>query len=218
MRQRIFAWGMARFNHRYEEYVAGHKQRLFAGLSGTVVEVGAGTGVNLRYLDGERVRWIGVDPNRFMQPYLLREAERLGMAVESRRGTAYALPVEDASVDAVISTLVLCSIDDQQRALREVLRVLKPGGRLLFIEHVAAPAGSRLRRVQMLVRPLWGLLADGCNPACGTEAALERAGFAAVEYERITAPLPVVSPQIVGVARKGGGGRRPMPLLLARER
>ena len=199
--QRVFTWAMAR-NHRYERFAAGLKQRLFAGLEGTVVELGPGTGANLRYLDRERVRWIGIDPNPFMRPYLLREAERLRMAADCRMGTAYDLPVEDASVDAVICTLVLCCIDDPQRALGEVLRVLKPGGRLVFIEHVAAPPGSRLRRIQNFVLPLWKRMGDGCHPNRETGRELERAGFSAVEYERITAPLPVVSPQIAGVARK----------------
>lgn len=202
LRQRIFAWALARFLYRYERFVSPYKQRLFAGVGGTVVEIGPGTGVNLRYLDREGVRWMGVDPNPFMQRYLLREAKRLGMVVDCRVGMAYELPVENESVDAVVCTLVLCSMDDQQRALREVLRVLKPGGRFLFVEHVAAPVGSRLRGVQRLIKPLWRQLADGCDPCCETGAALERAGFGAVEYERIAAPLPIVSPQIVGVARK----------------
>jgi ubiquinone/menaquinone biosynthesis C-methylase UbiE len=204
VRQRIFAWALARLNQRYEQFVAPYKQRLFAELRGTVVEIGPGTGVNLRYLNREGVRWIGVDPNPFMLPYLLREAERLRMVVDCGMGSAYALPMENASVDAVICTLVLCSIGDQQRALREVLRVLRPGGRFVFIEHVAAPRGSRLRRVQRLVAPLWRPLVDGCNPCCETGAELQYAGFAAVEYEAIIAPLPLVSSQIVGVARKSG--------------
>jgi ubiquinone/menaquinone biosynthesis C-methylase UbiE len=200
----IFAWAMARFNQRYEQFVSPYKQRLFAELRGTVVELGPGTGVNLRYLHREEVRWIGVDPNPFMRPYLLREASRLGIAADCRVGTAYALPIEDASVDAVICTLVLCSIRDQQRALGEVLRVLKPGGRFLFIEHVAAPHGSRLRRMQRLIAPLWTPLVDGCNPCCETGVELQRAGFATVEFEEMVAPLPVVGPQIVGMARKIG--------------
>ncbi|HEV2708860.1 MAG TPA: class I SAM-dependent methyltransferase [Edaphobacter sp.] len=202
MRQRIFAWALARFNHPYEQFISVYKQRLLADLRGTVIEVGAGTGVNLRYLDRERVKWIGVDPNPFMRPHLLREAGRLGMAADCRIGSAYELPVEDESVDAVISTLVLCSIDDQQRALREVLRVLRPGGRFVFIEHVAAPRGSRLGWMQRLVTPFWRQLCDGCNPCCETGAEVKRAGFAEVVYEEIMAPLPIVSPQIVGVARK----------------
>ena len=204
LRQRIFAWALGRFNQRYEQFVAPYKQRLFAELRGRVVELGPGTGVNLRYLNRDGVQWIGIDPNPFMRPYLLREAERLVMAADCRVGSAYALPMEDASVDAVICTLVLCSIGDQQRVLDEVLRVLKPGGRFVFIEHVAAARGSRLRWVQRLVAPVWRPLLDGCNPCCETGAELERAGFAAVEYEEMVAPLPVVSPQIVGVARKGG--------------
>ncbi len=203
VRQRIFAWAMAR-NHQYEQFAAVYKQRLFRELTGTVVELGPGTGTNLRYLDREKVRWIGIDPNPFMRPYLLREAERLGMAADCRMGTAYQLPVENESVDAVISTLVLCCIDDQQRALGEVLRVLKPGGRFVFIEHVAAPEGSRLRRIQDFVLPVWKRLGDGCHPNRETGKELERAGFSTVEYEQITAPLPVVSPQIVGLARKMG--------------
>jgi ubiquinone/menaquinone biosynthesis C-methylase UbiE len=122
------------------------------------------------------------------------------MSIELRVGTANDLPVSDASIDAVISTLVLCCVPDQQQTLREILRVLRPGGRLVFIEHVAAPRGSRLRRLQNLVTPIWKRLGDGCHPNRETWAELERAGFAQVTYERVTAPLPVVSPQIVGVA------------------
>ncbi|MEO6912378.1 MAG: class I SAM-dependent methyltransferase [Edaphobacter sp.] len=201
--QRVFAWAMAH-NQNYERFASAYKQRLFAGLAGTVVELGPGTGTNLRYLDRETVRWIGIDPNPFMLPYLLGEAARLGMTADCRIGTAYELPVESESVDAVICTLVLCCIDDQQRVLREVLRVLKPGGRFVFIEHVAAPEGSRLRRIQDFVAPVWKRLGDGCHPNRETGKELERAGFLTVEYERMTAPLPVVSPQIVGMARKAG--------------
>ena len=203
LRQRIFAWALAR-NHRYEQFAAPYKRRLFADLQGVVIELGPGTGANLRYLDPRRVRWTGIDPNPFMRTYLFDEASRLGVAADLRIGGAYDLPVENESVDAVISTLVLCCIDDPQRALREVLRVLKPGGRLIFIEHVAAPEGSRLRRVQNWIVPLWSWLGDGCHPNRETGKELERAGFATVEYDAITAPLPVVSPQIVGMARKAG--------------
>jgi ubiquinone/menaquinone biosynthesis C-methylase UbiE len=198
--QRIFAWALARFNSRYEQFSAQYKDRLFAGLSGSLLEIGPGTGVNLRYLRDASVRWTGVEPNLFMERYLREEAERLGMSIELRVGTANDLPVSDASIDAVISTLVLCCVPDQQQTLREILRVLRPGGRLVFIEHVAAPRGSRLRRLQNLVTPIWKRLGDGCHPNRETWAELERAGFAQVTYERVTAPLPVVSPQIVGVA------------------
>jgi ubiquinone/menaquinone biosynthesis C-methylase UbiE len=203
LRQRIFAAALAHFNKRYEQFAEKYKERLFADLSGTVLEIGPGTGVNLRYLKSGQVRWIGVEPNLFMRRYLDQEAARLGLSIELRIGTADALPVPDSSVDAVISTLVLCCVKDQRQSLREVMRVLKPGGKLLFIEHVAAPPGSRLRRLQNLVTPVWKRLGDGCKPNRETGAALEHAGFAQVAYDRITAPTPIVSPQIVGTATKG---------------
>ena len=202
LNQRIFAWALARFSSRYEQFSAKYKERLFAGLSGTVLEIGPGTGVNLRYFRDRTVRWIGVEPNLFMERYLREEAARLEMPVELRVGTADHLPVEDGSVDAVISTLVLCCVPDQQQALREILRVLKPGGRLLFIEHVAAPRGSRLRRIQNWITPIWKRLGDGCHPNRETWRELEYAGFGQVSYEAVTAPVPVVSRQIIGVATK----------------
>jgi ubiquinone/menaquinone biosynthesis C-methylase UbiE len=124
------------------------------------------------------------------------------MTIEVQSSTGDALPVADESVDAVSSTLVLCCVISQRRALQEVLRVLKPGGRLLFIEHVAAPEGSWLRHTQNLLTPLWRRLGDGCHPNRETSAEVESAGFENVDYERITAPAFIVSPHIVGIARK----------------
>jgi SAM-dependent methyltransferase len=198
-----FAWALARLNTRYERFAAKYKQQLFGDLTGTILEIGPGTGANLRYLNPANVRWIGVEPNPFMQTYLQEEANRLAMPIEIRMFTGEALPVADASVDSVISTLVLCCVDSQQRALQEVLRILKPGGKLLFIEHVAAPGGTWLSHIQNLLMPLWKRLGDGCHPNRETCVELERAGFENVECERITAPTFIVSPQSVGIATKG---------------
>jgi ubiquinone/menaquinone biosynthesis C-methylase UbiE len=204
LRQRIFAWALARFNTRYERFASKYKQQLFRDVTGTVLEIGPGTGANLGYLNPTKVSWIGVEPNPFMQSYLNGEANRLGMSIEIRLPMGETLPVADESVDAVISTLVLCCVNSQQRALQEVLRVLKPGGRLLFIEHVAAPRGSWLRSMQNLLTPLWKRLGDGCHPNRETGVEVEGAGFETVDYEKITAPTLVVSPQIVGIAIKAG--------------
>jgi ubiquinone/menaquinone biosynthesis C-methylase UbiE len=177
------------------------KRALFAGLAGDVLEIGPGTGANLPFLPAG-VRWVGVEPNPYMRRYLRRKAEQLGLAADLRAGSAERLDVPDGSVDTVICTLVLCSVHDVAGALREVQRVLRPGGRFVFIEHVAAPAGTRLRTVQRLVRPLWRFIADGCTPDRETWVALERAGFASVRYQRfrMDVPLPFVSPAIAGTA------------------
>jgi len=139
-----------------------------------------------------------------MYPYLKREAERLGLEIDLRSGTAERLDVENNSMDAVVSTLVLCSVDDLAATLQEVLRVLKPGGRFFFLEHVAAPQGTGLRRVQHWIRPLWKTLGDGCRPDRETWLALEKAGFESVSYQHFRAMNvpPIVSPQIIGVATK----------------
>jgi ubiquinone/menaquinone biosynthesis C-methylase UbiE len=192
----------ARFNSRYEAFAARYKQQLFTGISGTVLEIGPGTGVNFRYFRANTMHWIGVEPNLFMEQYLRQEAARLGMSIDLRIGLADQLPVRDNSVDAVISTLVLCCVPDQRRALQEIQRALKPGGQFVFLEHVAAAPGTRLRRIQNLLTPIWKRLGDGCYPNRETWTELERAGFARLTYDRITAPVPVVSPQIIGVAIK----------------
>jgi len=202
IRQRVFAWALARFNKRYEQFAVKYKEKLFADLSGVVLEIGPGTGANLRYFVQPGIRWIGVEPNRFMERYLEKEAKRLGMHIDLRTGLAHELPVEDNSVDVVAGTLVLCCVRDPQLSLKEVIRVLKPGGRFLFIEHVAAPRGTWLRFLQGCVRPIWSQLGDGCHPDRETWLALEAAGFDKLTYERVVAPSLIVSPQIVGVAVK----------------
>lgn len=164
-----------------------------------MLEIGPGTGTNLAYL-APAVRWLGIEPNPYMERYLRREAERLGRTVEVRAGTAERLDLMDASVDAVVSTLVLCSVPDQALALAEVRRVLKPGGRFVFLEHVAAPRGTWLRRVQRAVRPAWRLLGDGCFPDRETWQAIGRAGFAQVTLDRFHLPVPIMAPHIAGWA------------------
>lgn len=141
--QRFFAWMMHKFNAADASTIklegchcassfAELKQFLFADLQGSVLEIGPGTGPNLSYYSSD-IHWVGVEPNPFMYPYLKQEAERLGLDIDIQSGTAEQLEVDDNSMDAVISTLVLCSVGDLAGTLREVLRVLKPGGRFLFL-------------------------------------------------------------------------------------
>lgn len=201
-RARTFAWTMARGTGPYERWMAERKRSLLGGLSGEVLEIGPGGGVNLPYLPRE-VRWTGIEPNPHFHPYIRKEAVRLDRPVRLVAGLAEDSGMEAASVDAVVGTLVLCSVDRVEVVLEEILRVLKPGGRFCFLEHVAAPQGSWLRRFQRGLRPLWSSLLDGCRPDAETSVQIARAGFSQWKWEEFQAPLPVVSPHICGFAEKG---------------
>ncbi|PSN20627.1 class I SAM-dependent methyltransferase [filamentous cyanobacterium CCP5] len=201
--KRFFAWMMAQNVPQYEAFMEPHKRSLFSQLHGTVLEIGPGAGVNLPFYPAD-IHWIGIEPNPHMAPYLEQKAAGLAFQLELRIGTAEQLPVADASVDAVVSTLVLCSVEDVAATLQEVLRVLKPGGRFYFIEHVAAPQQTRLRTAQDWLSPVSQALGDGCRPNRETWTLLEQAGFERVEYDRLQAPmpLPLASPHIIGIAQK----------------
>ncbi|MUG98135.1 methyltransferase domain-containing protein [Scytonema sp. UIC 10036] len=201
--KRLFAWMMSLDRGgEYDKAVHDRKQSLFGSLNGNVLEIGPGTGVNLAYFP-KNINWIGIEPNPFMHSYLKQEAEKLGFNnIDIRTGTAEGIDAEDNSMDAVVSTLVLCSVPNLSTTLQKILRVLKPGGRFLFIEHVAAPKKTLLRKVQSTIRPVWKLVGDGCHPDRETWSALDNAGFSNLNYEHFRAPVPIVSPHIAGVATK----------------
>jgi len=201
--RRTHARILAQGNPGYERMVADRKRALFRDISGTVLEIGPGGGVNFPYYP-PGTRWIGVEPNAFLHGILREKGQDLGIEADFGTGVAERIDAPDESVDAVVSTLVLCSVGDVRQSLREVLRVLRPGGRFYFVEHVAAPRGTRLRRVQEFMRPAWGLFTDGCRPDRETWADIEAAGFAHVDYEPLRLPIPIVGPHIVGTATKAG--------------
>jgi SAM-dependent methyltransferase len=197
---RFQVWLLSRVTAIHGKRVESHKRRLLPQLRGRVVEIGPGTGPNLEYYD-RSIEWIGIEPNTIAHPLLLEAAARLGIDATVREATADAIPYPGGTVDAVVSTLVLCTADPEP-TLREIRRVLKPGGSFVFIEHVAASRGSWLRRVQRLVKPLWKIAGGGCHPDRETWRAIEQAGFASVELERFSTGLPVVSPHVAGRAVK----------------
>ena len=139
-------------------WMGRRRSRLLAGAAGSVLEIGGGTGANLpHYRDAGRV--VVSEPDPFMRGRLRRKLVRARVPVEVSESGAEDLPFRDGSFDAVVSTLVLCSVPTQEKALAEVRRVLRPGGRLLFIEHVRGE-GS-VARVQDRVLPLWSRLLSG---------------------------------------------------------
>lgn len=199
--QRQFARALAAENASPRPEYERRKRALLGDLSGTVLEIGPGPATNLTYYAPD-VRWIGLEPNPAMFPYIEEAAQQLRRAVELHPGHAEEIPLGDASVDAVVGTLVLCSVDDPAQVLREVRRVLKPGGRYVFIEHVAAPRQSLLRRVQAIIRPVWKAVGDGCTLNRETWATIEQAGFSDVQIEHFRLPVPIYSPHIAGAAVK----------------
>jgi SAM-dependent methyltransferase len=182
---------------------ADRKTRLFADLPPVVVELGSGAGANFRYLRrGTKV--IAVEPNVHMHRALARNAQRWGIELEIRGLGAEGLPLPDGSVEAIVSTLTLCSVDDPARVVSEVRRVLAPGGRFVCLEHVAAPPRTFIGRLQRLVLRPWRWFFEGCHTHRDTARTLEEAGFSRVAIERFTAPtafLPI-RPQIAAVCTR----------------
>jgi ubiquinone/menaquinone biosynthesis C-methylase UbiE len=155
--------------------MAEERRQLLGDLSGDILEIGAGTGANFEYYpDAARVTALEPDP------FMLKKAETklaaLGRTnINLQLLPAERLPFDDASFDAVISTLVLCTVDDVPRALAEMRRVLRPGGELRFVEHVRGSGFAG--RTQDLIKPVWRYFGAGCNPNRRTEDALRAAGF-----------------------------------------
>lgn len=197
----LFAKLLPYASRRHERLVADRKRELFAtlGAHDVVVELGAGTGPNFRYYP-PTIQWIGIEPNGFLNP-ALTEASR-GFNTRILELAAESIPLGDGIADAVVCTLVLCSVADPKLVLCEVLRVLKPGGRFYFIEHVGARRGSGLRLVQQIVQPIWKLCADGCRTCRDTALSLQNAGFEQLELQAFTLPLGIFSPHVAGVGIK----------------
>src|SRR5688572_16212135 len=197
---RLLAAIYDRLMHATEEAcLQSWRAELLRSLDGEVLEVGAGTGANLAHYPELR-RLVLAEPDPFMRRRL---AARAPAGVEVADASLQALPFADGSFDAVVATLVLCSVADVGRALSEIRRVLRPRGRLFFIEHVAAADGSRRRRWQGRVEPLWRRLMGNCHLARDTEGELRRAGFTleAITRESLRRAFPLVRPSIRGAAR-----------------
>ena len=186
----VFAAVYDRLTRSAERNFLGvHRAWLCARAAGRVLDLGAGTGANFRYLSpGTEV--LAAEPDPYMLGRARQRAAALGRSVTFLPDAAESLSLETASVDAVLATLVLCTVDDPARALGEIHRVLKPSGRLLLLEHVRLehPLWGRLQDV---VTPVWKRLAGGCHPNRDTLPAVRRAGFTIVDLERHAfGPIP----------------------------
>lgn len=188
----------------YERHILPHALDLACGLPmigrqralivpqarGRVLEVGIGTGLNMRHYDKSRVTQIvGLDPGLELQPLARQRIAHAGLPVELVGLSAETIPLPDASFDTVLITYTLCTIPDALAALREMRRVLKPTGRLLYCEHGRAPDAS-VRRWQERLQPLWGQVAGGCHLGRDIPALLQAAGFTVPEPHERYLPGP----------------------------
>jgi SAM-dependent methyltransferase len=180
---RFNAWFFTAFARYINHIARHHKRSAFDGLdAGEVVELGAGTGANFDYLH-PGTRLYAIEPSLQMHERLRSRAEAAGIDVTILATGAEAIPLPDASVDEVISSLVLCTVADQEQVLAEVRRILRPGGRFRFAEHVVAPRRGIRRAIQRVIRRPWGYVFEGCNPGRDTTAAVHAAGFETVVIE-----------------------------------
>jgi SAM-dependent methyltransferase len=178
------------------------KKRVFADLPQSVVELGSGVGANLRYLSPGSTL-VALEPNPHMHRRLRAAAERRGVHLDLRERVAERTGLPDASVDTVISSLVLCTVPEPAEVLAEVRRILRPGGTFRFVEHVAARPGTPTRWLQRVLRRPWGWTFEGCSCERDLAAAVRAAGFARVEIEpyRLHTPFITFNTQIAGIAR-----------------
>jgi ubiquinone/menaquinone biosynthesis C-methylase UbiE len=204
LRKNIFAAMYDPMSRKSEEAgLRAMRHGLLAEASGSVLEVGAGTGANLEHYGGEVSSLVVTEPEPAMIRRLQRRAQEQAPLAKILRAPAEDLPFEDDSFDTVVSTLVLCGVDDQARSLREIQRVLRPGGRLLFLEHVRSDDPA-LARFQDRMNWLNRLVVD-CDCNRPTLAGIEAAKFTVTELEQTAMPKApkFVRPLIVGAAVAG---------------
>ena len=170
-----------------EALLIERKAELLGRVHGRVVEIGPGTGANMScYRKVKGVSWLGVEPNH----------------ASLRTAQGEALPLLDASADAVVATYMLCSVESPSRVLSEVLRVLRPGGEFIFFEHVAAPRGTRTWWAQKLSKPIWGFFGSGCCPDLDIASIIREAKFREVHIDSFIVDRPIDGPHIAGFAVK----------------
>jgi ubiquinone/menaquinone biosynthesis C-methylase UbiE len=196
----------------YDRFMAGTedaglrdaRHELVAGAHGDVLEIGAGTGLNFgHYVPGQVARVIATEPDPHMVKRARKAAEGAPVPIDVREASALDLPFGDASFDTVVCTLVLCTVPEPDRAVAEVERVLRPGGKLLFLEHVRSTEAGVAKWQDRLERP-WGVLGAGCHPNRDTLATIGASHLDVGEFRRDKLPKapPIVRPLVVGAATK----------------
>ncbi|KMS70062.1 methyltransferase type 11 [Streptomyces viridochromogenes] len=168
--------------------MGGIRDRLLSGLSGRVIEIGAGNGLNFTHYPSAVSEVVAIEPERLLRRLAVESALRAEVPVDVVPGTAEALPVKSEAFDAVVLSLVLCSVRDVPRALGEVRRVLRPGGAVRFFEHGRGGGRAMLLTQRALDRTVWPLVSGGCHVSRDPVAALREAGFELGPCRRVMMP------------------------------
>jgi ubiquinone/menaquinone biosynthesis C-methylase UbiE len=200
---RLFAWGYDRFQQASLDAGMDEKRHdLLSRAQGRTLEIGSGTGLNLDHYGTEVSELVLTEPDPHMLRLLQRKTRGSPRPVEVVQAPAEALPFEDGSFDTATLVYVLCTVPDLEGALKEIARVLKPEGRLLFIEHVRSPDPGLARWQDRLHGP-WKVFANGCHCNRDTVAAIESSPLRVEELERDEIPkVPaLVRPMVIGSAR-----------------
>ena len=169
------------------------RQEMIASAEGKVLEVGIGNGANLQYYTDKASEVVGIEPCQAMVDMAQKKVDKLEGGADKfalHVGGGEALPFEDNSFDTAVACLVFCTIPEAEAAAREMYRVLKPGGTLLFFEHVESE-GKVMSKVQKLFNPIWKPLACGCNLTRDTYTLFDEVGFVYDEVERYVHPKMV---------------------------
>jgi ubiquinone/menaquinone biosynthesis C-methylase UbiE len=209
VRNPLFARLLVRLREKEPPEHLEYRRELLRGLSGRVVDLGAGDGANFPHFPNSVTEVVAVEPEPYLRERARENATRAPVPITVVDALAERLPLEDSSVDAAVVALVLCSVPDQAAALRELGRVIRPGGELRFFEHVIAH-DRRLARVQRVLERsgFWPLVAGGCHPARDTAATISATGFRIEACRRLlVTPCALafpVAPHVLGVARNSG--------------
>jgi ubiquinone/menaquinone biosynthesis C-methylase UbiE len=199
---RVYA-GIAELGERTG--LADVRERVLSAAHGRLLIVGLGPGHDLQHLPPTVTSVVAIEPSQSMRTASLsrvRSARERGVIVDVLSAPAEVIPLPDDSVDTALVAYVLCSVDDVASALREIRRVLRPGGQLLVLEHVREREGTWRWGLQSLLQPVWPRLAGGCHLDRDTLAEMQAAGFDVGDVEEIRlATLPPVARTLVGAAR-----------------
>ncbi|GAB3547339.1 class I SAM-dependent methyltransferase [Arthrobacter tumbae] len=195
-----------RFARAYARAVEGmnrrgadeHRRALLAGLTGRIVEIGAGDGSNFAHYPRTVTEVLAVEPDDYLRALARRRASAVSVPIRVVTGTAESIPAVDGSADAVVASLVLCSVSDQGVALAEARRVLRPGGILAFYEHVRSDR-KVLAAVEDVMTPLWQRAAGGCHPNRDTLKSIIAAGFDVSDNKRFGFSVQPLAPRVAHI-------------------